>query len=86
MRAFVDPLWFDRRGSAAHGLQQYSAVHNVIIRGLGFRAFSRVGERNASGGGCVGAFAPWGAFVVVGLYIVCFDFYRVQWVKNACVV
>jgi len=86
MRTFVDPLWFDRRGYVAHGPQHYSTVHIVINRWLGFKAFSRVGERDADGGGCAGASAPWGAFVSVELHSVSFDFCGVQWVRRACVV
>ena len=58
MRAFADPLGFNRRGPAAHGPQKYTIVYNVITKGMGFRAFSKVGERDARGGGCASAFAP----------------------------
>ncbi len=86
MRTFVDPLWFVRQGSAAYGPQHYSAVHDVINRGLGFKAFSRIVDRDASGGGCAGVSAPWGAFIFVGLHSVSFDLWGVQWVRRACVV
>ena len=58
MRAFADPLGFNRRGPAAHGPHQYTTVYNVINKGVGFKAFSKVGERDARGGSCPTAFAP----------------------------
>ena len=49
--------------------QQYMTAYNVIHKGVGFRAFLRVVEGDARGGGRVSVPAPRGAYYV-GLYSV----------------